>query len=623
MSRDGLGFLPALSEESVVNEHIDFQWKAGKLAESLTKELSSELAYFGVDHPTKTVRLGVKSRLAAESALLSAATGFDLNLDTAIVEWGDTDMKAVSRRLVDDSAHAQLPFTLRSADPRPDEQMFYLGVASEADIPSAREYLSKLFPGLPVTVVVGAEAHAQSSVADDGAEPPYSPGIRISGVGASCTMGWGVENLGAFKSTRFLTAGHCWGGGVAVSQGPHAIANSNFDRTIGGGADVVSVTVPDRSRMSGRTFTTWPSSIGVLGNYSNTERQGMYACFSGSFTMAFSCGVIQSTSVIRIQDGVFLDDLVQTNANTVNGDSGAPVMGIYWNGTRYQALAYGLLSGLYSGGMYYTKLNNDFGAIQGSADRYDTRNENRVFFSNVAGVVFGSPGGLFKYTRAGDLQTVGTSAYFGDYNGIPGATVASSDATLNRDGYWLVRQSGCLSNFGAANYLGAPCGAPLQSPIVGMSATNVPTASQGYYLAGADGGIFNYGAAPFYGSLGGVPLNSSIVGVVARPSGGYWLVAADGGVFAFGAPFYGSLGGVPLTSPIVGIASNSTGSGYWLVAADGGVFAFGSVGFFGSMGGQPIGAPIVGIARTTSNGGYWLTDSYGFIYKFGDATQIS
>jgi hypothetical protein len=100
------------------------------------------------------------------------------------------------------------------------------------------------------------------------------------------------------------------------------------------------------------------------------------------------------------------------------------------------------------------------------------------------------------------------------------------------------------------------------SSIGSRAAASGPVVAQdptgpGYWLAASDGGVFTFGGATFFGSMGGTPLNSPIVGITATPDGGgYWLVAADGGIFSFGdAQFFGSTGAIHLNKPIVGMAA--------------------------------------------------------------------
>jgi hypothetical protein len=79
----------------------------------------------------------------------------------------------------------------------------------------------------------------------------------------------------------------------------------------------------------------------------------------------------------------------------------------------------------------------------------------------------------------------------------------------------------------------------------------------GYWLSSWNGNVASFGDARGYGSMIGQPLNSPVIGITAtHDGGGYWLQGSDGGIFSYGdAPFLGSMGGIRLNAPMVGIAS--------------------------------------------------------------------
>ena len=83
-----------------------------------------------------------------------------------------------------------------------------------------------------------------------------------------------------------------------------------------------------------------------------------------------------------------------------------------------------------------------------------------------------------------------------------------------------------------------PCYSPAtMCEVVGMTAAD----NAGYLVVTAFGKVFSVGYADNDGDMSGAPLNAPIVGMTARVgSNGYWLVASDGGIFAFDAPFLGS-----------------------------------------------------------------------------------
>ena len=145
--------------------------------------------------------------------------------------------------------------------------------------------------------------------------------------------------------------------------------------------------------------------------------------------------------------------------------------------------------------------------------------------------------------------------------------------------------------FGDARFLGSLAGAPLASPVVGIS--NVPSA--GYRLVQADGSTSAFGAA--VGTSG--PTGATAVGIAPLGVAGAWVATSAGGIATVGtATSAGQVSG-PLAAPVSGIASTG-GPGYVLCARDGGVFTFGNAAFAGSMGGRPLNAPVVGIATSSA-----------------------
>ncbi len=153
-----------------------------------------------------------------------------------------------------------------------------------------------------------------------------------------------------------------------------------------------------------------------------------------------------------------------------------------------------------------------------------------------------------------------------------------------------------------------------------------PTGSRGagggYRLVASDGGLFSFGGAQYFGSMGGQPLNSPIVGMTATPGGGgYWLVASDGGIFAFGkAAFLGSMGGSTAQFShrrYGGHARRRVATGWWPPTAASSPSV--TLPYYGSMGGRHLNAPIVAMAAPADGGGYWLAAADGGVFAFGDA----
>ena len=215
---------------------------------------------------------------------------------------------------------------------------------------------------------------------------------------------------------------------------------------------------------------------------------------------------------------------------------------------------------------------------------------------------------------------VAIGAAFGAADGVYQSVVVeavSSAACASSPGYWIAQASGQVTPFGSAPDYGSLLSLRIipSKPIVGIAAT---ADCKGYWLVAADGGLFAFGDATFYGSMGGAPLNEPVVGMTATQQGGYYEVASDGGLFAFGpgATFAGSMGGHLLAKPVVGVSATPQG-GYFEVASDGGLFAFGpGATFAGSMGGKQLNEPVVGMA-VNPTGGYYEVASDGGIFTFG------
>jgi hypothetical protein len=178
-------------------------------------------------------------------------------------------------------------------------------------------------------------------------------------------------------------------------------------------------------------------------------------------------------------------------------------------------------------------------------------------------------------------------------------------------------QIGPINTFGTAMAYGAPAGAQLSAPLLGIAVTSD---GKGYWLLGADGGVFNYGDAGFYGSEGSSGVVTPFVGIAPTSDGhGYWITGDFGNVYNFGdAATEASLTG-RLAAPVVGITANHKGMGYWLAGADGGVFSFGDARYYGSLGAVHLNQPVVAIASTRDDGGYWLVAADGGVFSFGDA----
>jgi hypothetical protein len=227
--------------------------------------------------------------------------------------------------------------------------------------------------------------------------------------------------------------------------------------------------------------------------------------------------------------------------------------------------------------------------------------------------------GYYQVSSTGTVAHFGDATFHGDLGGAPlNHPIVGISATGDDGGYWLAASDGGIFNYGDAGFFGSAGGIALNKPIVGMAST---IDAQGYWLVATDGGIFSYGDAPFYGSTGSLHLNKPIVGMATTPDGGgYWLVASDGGIFAYGdAQFYGSTGSLHLNKPIVGMVPTPDGAGYWLVASDGGIFAYGDAQFYGSTGNLQLNQPIVAMTAMPTGNGYWFTAADGGLFNYGDA----
>jgi hypothetical protein len=237
-----------------------------------------------------------------------------------------------------------------------------------------------------------------------------------------------------------------------------------------------------------------------------------------------------------------------------------------------------------------------------------------------AGAALRPPARGYRFASAtGGVFTRGGTCFFGSAGNVPlQSPIVGMSATRSDRGYWLVGADGGVFSFGDARFLGSAATLPLEEPIVAIEAT---PSGRGYWLVASDGGVFSYGDARFFGSTGAMTLRRPVLGMAATPTGrGYWLVASDGGIFAFGdARFFGSTGAIALVSPVTAMAAAPEGDGYLLVAGDGGVFAFGGARYRGSAAGA---SPVrtTGIATTPTGAGYWILRADGSVRAFGDAT---
>jgi hypothetical protein len=165
----------------------------------------------------------------------------------------------------------------------------------------------------------------------------------------------------------------------------------------------------------------------------------------------------------------------------------------------------------------------------------------------------------------------------------------------NNAGYWLASGDGQVRSFGGAPVLGG-VPATADDPVVAIVAT---ADHQGYYLLRSSGAVNDFGDAIFRGNGSdrlGLTRSFVAMAVVADgPAGGYYLLTDDGQVVGFGvaAPSLGNAA--------VGIAAEPSagGAGYWVVDNAGAVTGFGTA--------QPTGglAPPAAGAAVAVLPGWW------------------
>jgi hypothetical protein len=159
-----------------------------------------------------------------------------------------------------------------------------------------------------------------------------------------------------------------------------------------------------------------------------------------------------------------------------------------------------------------------------------------------------------------------------------------------------------------APYLGAP---PTTGPAVVAVVASVD--GNGYYVLRSNGNVDAYGA-PNYGSLAAasLPIGVTATGIAVDPTtGGYWIATSTGDVANFDAPNEGS----PLASahgtynnvPVSALAAIASGTGYYVLRANGEIDSFGAT-FHGSLASSktmPEGGFASALAVDPTTGGYY------------------
>lgn len=235
--------------------------------------------------------------------------------------------------------------------------------------------------------------------------------------------------------------------------------------------------------------------------------------------------------------------------------------------------------------------------------------------------------GYLTSSHTGQIDVFGdarTKPFNTDSDKPSGAAVLSVVFTDAADGYWVLRQDGRISTYGAASYFGSRVGGDNAGQIL-------PTPSeQGYWVVHFDGTIRAFGDATDYPDFM-VPSGERLVSVAGHPtSQGLAGLVTNGTVGVRGAAtHYGNASGRGYRHDANVAASHLAytmdGTGYWVLATSGEVTAFGSADDHGQPF-QLITEPerafydsYSELLPTPSDGGYHLLKGNGEIDTFGDA----
>ncbi len=120
-----------------------------------------------------------------------------------------------------------------------------------------------------------------------------------------------------------------------------------------------------------------------------------------------------------------------------------------------------------------------------------------------------SDGGIFAY---GDAAFYGST---GDRK-LP-APISGMAASPSGKGYWFTSTDGSIFNFGDARHFGAAADRPVAGRV--MAAMVPAPDGAGYWQATSTGQVLGFGSAGDLGGLSGAPLNRPIVGMTAVPAG--------------------------------------------------------------------------------------------------------
>jgi SGNH domain (fused to AT3 domains) len=243
----------------------------------------------------------------------------------------------------------------------------------------------------------------------------------------------------------------------------------------------------------------------------------------------------------------------------------------------------------------------------------------------IVASVLAPPGDrVWAVTSGGHVAQAGGAPLLGDATLGDGERAVGIAATSTGRGYWIATSQGQVQAFGDAEALagadsqiraaagsgsegeaaaGAGSGAG-RDPVVAMAGT---PDRQGYWLLHESGRVAAFGTAADAGDLRSDPPDAPLVTLAPHPSGdGYWILDRSGGVHGFGeAEDRGSAGDQPMvrlgeyrnlgdydTEPVpptefptdaVALLPTVSGDGYWVWLDNGAVCRFGDADRLGGI----------------------------------------
>lgn len=236
--------------------------------------------------------------------------------------------------------------------------------------------------------------------------------------------------------------------------------------------------------------------------------------------------------------------------------------------------------------------------------------------------------GYITCSQFGDVDAFGDCRTYpkSGGNAVSNGQVYWIALTASGDGYWVLRDDGRVSCYGAAQFFGSPYSDGLgasggQDARGGRWGAICPTPEgDGYWVVAVDGRIINYGAATSYSN---VTPGEFIAGAKPLAQGGHGLFLADtdGTVHVRGgATHYGNF--TASSDSLSTVVPNMGGNGYWMMDAGGRVQAAGAAVDYGENAdpdASDYGLLFDQLIPVPSNLGYYIMIGRGQITAFGDA----